>query len=441
MDKPIGIGILGCGTVGAGVAKILLKEAKLIRARVGRDLNLAKVADVDTETDRGIAFGPGVFVPDAFSVVADPDIDIVVETIGGQTIAKDLIMAAIEAGKHVVTANKALLAAQGGVIFKAAEKKGVDVAYEASVGGCMPVIKTIRESLVGNEILSMTGILNGTCNYIFTRIAEEGIPFESALAEAQAKGYAEAVPTLDIEGLDTAHKLTILASLAYGVNVELKDVYTEGISRITPLDLEYARQFGYTIKLLAIAKYRGQKVEARVHPTMIPLDNPLANVLGTLNAITLSTSAAGDIMLYGHGAGQMPTASAVVSDLGDLARNMACKCPCRVPALSFQPDRIQSARIRPMAEIQTHYYCRIFVADRPGVLSRISGILGQAGISIKSVHQKGRRTEGPVPIIMLTHLAKEADMKRAMKTIADLDMVAAEPMLIRIEDENGTDSD
>ena len=440
MEKSIRVGVLGFGTVGAGVAKILLQEADLIRARLGRDLVLAKVADIDVETDRGVDPGPGVLVKDAFQVASDPEIDIVVETIGGQTIAKDLIMEAIEKGKHVVTANKALLAAQGNIIFDAAAAKGVDVAYEASVGGCMPVIKTIRESLVGNKIHSMTGILNGTCNYIFTRISEEGIPFESALAEAQAKGYAEAVPTLDIEGLDTAHKLAILTALAYGVKVNLTDIYVEGISRITPLDLEYARTFGYTIKLLAIGKYRGGRVEARVHPTMIPFDNPLSNVQGTLNAVTLSTSAAGDIMLYGHGAGQMPTASAVVSDLGDLARNIGCGCPFRIPPLSFQPDRMKAANIRPMDEIETHYYCRILAADRPGVLSRISGILGESGISIKSVHQKGRRSEGPVPIIMLTHQAREADMKRALKTIADLDMVAEKPMLIRIEDENGGDA-
>jgi homoserine dehydrogenase len=282
----------------------------------------------------------------------------------------------------------------------------------------------------------MTGILNGTCNYIFTRITQEGITFETALKDAQAKGFAEADPTMDVEGLDTAHKLAILTTLAYGIEVKLEDIYIEGISKITPLDIEFAEQFGYTIKLLAIGKDLGASVEARVHPTMIPFDNPLSNVGGTLNAITVSGDAVGDVMLYGHGAGMMPTASAVISDTVDIARNLLFGSVGRVPLLSFQMDRIRKLPIMPIGEINTLYYFRLFAIDRPGVLSKIAGVLGNNNISIKSVHQKGRKTGGAVPIVMLTHTAKESEMKRAVDEIRSLEVVSGEPLLIRIEDEN-----
>ena len=435
--KTIDIAILGCGTVGTGVARLLLENGDILRDRVGCELNLKYVADIDTETDRGIAFAPGVMIPDAAQAIADPDVAIVVETIGGEGVAKQMMLDAIANGKHVVTANKALLAKHGNAIIAAADETGVDLAYEASVGGCMPIIKTVRESLVGNRISTMTGILNGTCNYILSKITDEGVVFEVALAEAQEKGYAEADPTLDVEGQDAAHKLAILAALAFGMQINFDDVYIEGISRITPMDIEFAAQFGYRIKLLAITKFDGQAVEARVHPTMIPFDNMLSNVNGTLNAISVSADAVDDILLYGHGAGMMPTASAVVSDIADIARNLASDGAGRIPVLGFQPDKVKTIPVMPMDEIVTNYYFRFDAMDRPGVLAAISGILGNYSISLKYVHQKGRKTNGSVPVVMLTHRAKEADVRRALSEIGSLDVVASEPMLIRIEDSNG----
>jgi homoserine dehydrogenase len=432
--KKINIGLLGCGTVGTGVAKLLIENKDLLTARVGADLNLRWVADIDIETDRGIRFPAGVLTTDAQKVLNDPEIDMVIEMIGGEGIAKDLMLQAINNGKHIVTANKALLAAHGNELFAAAARKGVDLAFEASVGGCMPTIKSMRESLVGNHIKSMSGILNGTCNYILSKIEDEGISFEDALAEAQRQGYAEADPTLDVGGFDTAHKIAILAALAYGMEINLKDVYIEGISRITPLDIEFARQFGYRIKLLAISKIQDNKVEARVHPTMLPLKNLLASISGTVNAITITGDAVGDILLYGHGAGMMPTASAVVSDIVDIARNILSGTVRRVPPLSYQRDSIRRIPVLPIDDLLTHYYFRFAALDRPGVLSTISGILGKYDISLQSVHQKGRKTNGSVPLVMLSHRAKEADVKRALAEIGDLNVVSDEPVLIRIED-------
>lgn len=429
------MGLLGCGTVGTGVAKILLEKRDLITAKLGAGLNLKYVADIDRTTDRGIRFEDGVFVEDAFKVVADPEIDIIIEMIGGEGIARDLILKAIENGKHVVTANKALLACHGQKIFQAATQNGVDLAYEASVGGCMPIVKTLRESLVGNHISAMTGILNGTCNYILSKITHAGSTFQEALSEAQAHGYAEADPTLDIEGIDTAHKLAILSALAYGMQINLKDIYIEGVTNITPLDIQFADQFGYRVKLLAIGKNNGTTVEARVHPTMIPFDNLLSNVNGTMNAITISGDAVEDVLLYGHGAGRMPTASAVVADIVDIARNLLSTSTGRVPLLAYQMENIREVPILPIDEISTHYYVRFAALDRPGVLSKISGILGNHDISIKSVHQKGRKTNGSVPVVMLTHLAKEADVKQAITEIELLDTVGEHPVVIRIEDE------
>ena len=433
--KDINIGLLGCGTVGTGVAKILIENRDLLRSRVGATLNLRRVADIDLKTDRGIRFDDGVFISDAYKIVDDPDIDIIVEMIGGEGVAMDLILRAIDNNKQIVTANKALLANHGNSIFKAAAKKGVDLAFEASVGGCMPIIKSLRESLVGNHVKSMAGILNGTCNYILSRSTDDGSSFEDVLAEAQEKGFAEADPTLDVEGIDTAHKLAILTSLAYGMEINFKDIYIEGISNITPMDIDFAGQFGYRIKLLAISKDTGNAVDARVHPTMIPFDNLLSSVNGVLNAITITGDAVGDVMIYGHGAGMMPAASAAISDTVDIARNLLSDASGRVPLLSYQMGNIRKIPIMPVDEILTHYYFRFAAVDRPGVLSKVSGILGDLGISIKSVHQKGRKTKGPVPIVMLTHLAKEADVQKAMAKITDLAVVKDRPVLIRIEDE------
>ena len=433
--KTINIGLLGLGTVGSGVARILLDNKDVISARVGADLILKRVADIDTVTDRGIQLAEDVMTTDARKVINDPDIDIIVEMIGGETIAKELILAAIDNGKPIVTANKALLAAHGNDIFAAAARKGIDLAFEASVGGCMPIIKTIRESLVGNHIRSMIGILNGTCNYILSKITDDGSTFDEALAEAQSKGYAEANPALDTEGHDTAHKIAILSALAYGMEINLNDVYTEGISHITPMDIEFAGQFGYKIKLLAISKFKDNAVETRVHPTMIPSDNMISNVNGTLNAVAVSADAVEDILLYGRGAGMMPTASAVIGDLVDISRNLITGAVARIPLLSFQPDQIRNIPIRPISDIVTHYYLRFSALDKPGVLSTISGILGQYGISIKTAYQKGRKMNGSVPLVMLTHSAQEKSAIRALSEIASLDVVSARPIMIRIEDE------
>ncbi|MCU0589952.1 MAG: homoserine dehydrogenase [Desulfobacterales bacterium] len=433
--REINIGLLGCGTVGTGVAKLLLEQRELIASRLGAVLNLRRVADLDVARDRGIRFPDGMLVPDARRVVEEPGIDIIIEMIGGEGIARELILKAIAGGRHVVTANKALIAGHGNEIFRSAAEKKVDLYFEASVGGCMPIIKTLRESMVANRIAAMTGILNGTCNYILSKITDEGSTFADALAVAQRQGYAEADPTLDVEGFDTAHKIAILSALAYGMPVNLKDVYIEGISHITPMDIEFAGQFGYRIKLLAISKRHDDAVEARVHPTMIPFANLLSNVNGTLNAITVSGDATGDILLYGRGAGMMPTASAVVSDVVDLARNLLSGTAGRIPALAFQPERIRPIPIMPIDRISSHYYFRFSALDRPGVLSSISGILGAHGISIQSVHQKGRKTNGAVPVVMLSHRAQEADVKKALNEISALDVTGAKPVLIRIEDE------
>ncbi len=437
--KVINVGLLGCGTVGTGVAKLLIENQALLRSRVGAELRLKNIADIDTRRDRGLDLAPGVMVPDALPVVDDPEIDIIVEMIGGEGIARELILKAIKNGKQVVTANKALLAIHGNTLFAAAAAAGVDLAFEASVGGCMPIIKTLRESLVANRIHAMTGILNGTCNYILTKISEDGSPFQEALAEAQKNGFAEADPTLDVEGFDTAHKLALLTALAFGIEINYEDITIEGISKITPQDIGFAADFGYRVKLLAIGKDRGSAVEARVHPTMIPEDNILSSVGGSLNAITVSADAVGDILLSGRGAGMLPTASAVLSDVVDIARNLVNGATGRVPALSYQRDQIRKVPLLPIEELTTHYYFRFSALDRPGVLSKISGILGNHEISLNSVHQKGRKTDGAVPIVMLTHRAREADVKKALAEIAFLDVVSDRPVVIRIEDDNDPD--
>lgn len=432
--NPINVGILGFGTVGTGVAKLLIENQDLIAKRVGTKIPLKRIADIDTTTDRGMTLNPGILINDAHKVINDPKIDIIVETIGGEEIAKELILNALAGGKAVITANKALLAKHGDILFSAATKKGVDLCFEAAVGGCMPIIKTLRESLVGNHIYEMIGILNGTCNYILSKITDEGISFETALAQAKDGGYAEADHTLDVEGLDAAHKLALLSGLAYGMRVDFDDIYIEGISKVTPLDIAFAKEFGYRIKLLAIGKNKNGHVEARVHPTMIPDNSILASVNGTLNAIMVKGDAVGKMLLSGHGAGMMPTASAIISDLADVARNLMYQTCCRVPVLSYQPENIIPHPVLPMADIITNYYFRFAALDQPGVLSKIAGILGNHEISIKSVHQKGRKNNGAVPLVMLTHQAREADVRQALDEIRALDMVGDDPVVIRIED-------
>lgn len=432
--KTVQVGILGCGIVGTGVARLLIKKRALLTARTGIVLNLKRVADLDIDRDRGVRFEPGVLTTDADAVISDPDIDIIVETIGGKSLAKELTLKALKQGKHVVTANKALLASFGNELVKAAMESRVDLAFEASTGGCMPVIKALRESLIANRIESITGILNGTCNYILTKMSKEKCSFDAALKQAQEKGFAEADPFLDIEGHDSAHKLAILISLAYGMEMNLTDIHVEGITSITPLDIEFAREFGYVIKLLAISKNNSDTVEARVHPAMVRLSNPLAHVDKSMNAVTIDGDATGKTMLYGHGAGMMPTASAVLSDIVDIARNLAAGARTRIPILGLETATVKPASILPIREIHTPYYFRFSAADQPGVLSRISGILGDCGISIKIVHQKGRRTNGSVPVVMITHLAKEEHAQKALQGISALDSILDKPVVIRIED-------
>lgn len=434
--KKIHLGLLGFGTVGTGVAKILMENGDLISARLGAVLNLKHAADIDITRNRGIRLPEGVLINDALQVVDDPEIDIIIEMIGGKEAAKDLILRAVRNGKQIVTANKALIAEHGKELFKAAEENGVDLAYEASVGGCMPIVKTIRESLVGNHIQSMTGILNGTCNYILTKCTDDKSTFQEALAQAQKNGYAEADPTLDVEGLDAAHKLSILTMIAYGMEVDFHHIHVEGITHITPLDIDFAEEFGYKIKLLAISKDKGDRIELRVHPTMVSDDNLLSNVCGPMNAVTISADRAGVVLLYGHGAGMMATASAVISDIVDIARNLLSGSTGRIPLLSFQPGTGKKKTILPADEIETYYYFRFSALDSPGVLSKIAGVLGDHGISIKSVHQKGRRFESSVPIVMLTHLAREANVNKALSEIAKLDVNRDTPMVIRIEEES-----
>ncbi len=440
--KKICVGIIGFGTVGAGVAKILIDNKDVISARVGAELNIKYIADLDITSDRGVDVGEGVLTTDAQKIITDPDIDIVIELIGGKTIAKDFTLAAINNGKHVVTANKALIASFGKEIVTAAVANNVDFGFEASVAGCIPVIKSLKESLAGNNISSVCGILNGTCNYILSKITNEGLAFDKVLADAQAIGYAEADPTLDIEGIDASHKLAIIMSLAYGMEINLDDIYVEGITGVTLEDIRNAEQLGYKVKLLAISKKIVDAdpdvedvIEARVHPTMIPFDNLFASVNDSLNAIDINGDAVGDMFLVGAGAGMMPTASAVVSDIVDISRNIhSCNNSQRVPILSYLPEQVKKIKVQPIEEIYSRYYFRFSVLDQTGVLSKISGVLGEHGISIKSVQQTEEREGQSVPIMMLTSLAKEANVKDAITEINELGITTEETILIRIEE-------
>lgn len=433
MKPRIGVGIIGFGTVGTGVAKVLLGNATLIRRRVGVPVELVRIADLDITRDRGVALPPGLMTTDAKQVLTDPAVDVVIELIGGYDTAKRVILEAIAAGKHVVTANKALLALHGEEIFEAAARKGVDLGFEASVGGGIPVIRALIEGLAGNTIQSIYGIINGTSNYILSRMTHEGHSFEAVLKDAQQAGYAEADPTFDVAGIDSAHKLAILVSLAYGTPVNFKEIYTEGITHITPTDIAYAKEFGFTIKLLAIAKLVDGEVEARVHPTMLPSVSPIAQVEGVYNAIQLVGDAVGDVVLYGRGAGSMPTGSAVVSDVIAIGRNLLKGAVGRVPAASFQQDQRRPLRMKPMEEISSLYYLRFTVVDRPGVLAQIAGELGRCGISISSMLQQGRREEQMVPVVIKTHMAKERDVQAALREINRKAFVSEPAMLIRVE--------
>ena len=433
MKSEIGVGLIGFGTVGTGVARVLIENAELIRRRVGVPVTLVRIADLDITRDRGIAIPPGVLTTDIQQVLTDPRVDIVIELMGGYDLAKRVILDAVQRGKHVVTANKALLAVHGEEIFAAASRQGIDLGFEASVGGGIPVIRALMEGLAANNIQSIYGIINGTSNYILSRMTSEGQRFDVVLEEAKRAGYAEADPTFDVAGTDSAHKLTIMVSLAYGTPVNFKEIYTEGITGLTPLDIAYAKEFGFTIKLLAIAKYSDGEIEARVHPTMVPSASQIAKVDGVYNAIQLVGDAVEDVVLYGRGAGSMPTGSAVVSDVMAIARNLLKDAAGRVPPASYQPDQRRPLRMRPMEEITSLYYIRFMVVDRPGVLSQIAGVLGRYGISISSVLQQGRKEGQTVPVVIMTHMAKERDIQCALREINPMPYISEPTTLIRVE--------
>ena len=432
--KTINVGLMGFGTVGTGVVKLLKEHAALLERRVGAKLRLKRIADIDLTKPRGVEVDQKTLITDAWQVIEDPSIEIVVELIGGTTVAKELNLAALKKGKHLVTANKALLATHGLELFRLAAEHRVDLGFEASVCGGVPIIRALREGLVANRILSIMGIVNGTCNYILTRMTEAGRPFEEVLKEAQAKGYAEADPSLDIDGIDASHKLQILASIAYGGYVDLGSIHVEGIRGINSSDIQYAKELGFRIKLLAIAKEADGEIEMRVHPTLVPEDHLLASVGGVYNAVYIVGNATGSLMFYGRGAGQMPTASAVVSDILEIAQNILHQRPSRPPHLP--QISAEGLGIKPMENLRTCYYLRVMAIDKPGVLSKISGILGDHNISIASVIQKGRREQATVPVVMMTHEAKEGDMQRALQLIDRLEVVMEKTVCLRVEGGN-----
>jgi homoserine dehydrogenase len=433
--RKINLGILGLGTVGTGVVKLIQEHADLLRKKVGAPLQIARIADVDLEKPRGVSLDRGLLTRDANEVVEDPEIQIVAELIGGVGAARDLSLKALRNGKHLVTANKALLALHGREIYRAAAEHQVNLGFEASVCGGIPILRALREGLVANRIQVILGIINGTANYILTQMSEEGKDFGSALAEAQAKGYAEADPSFDVKGFDAAHKLQILSSLAYGGYIDFDRIYVEGISSLSPLDIKYAGEFGYKVKLLAITKESNGKREVRVHPTLIPQHYLLASVGGVFNAVYIKGDAVGPLLFYGQGAGQMPTASAVVSDIVEIGQDILLRRPAYSNALPLHQAEEVGISILDIAEVRCRYYLRVSALDQPGVLSRVSGILGDHHISISSVIQKERHEESSVPVVMMTHEAKEGDMRQALEEIDRLEVVSRNTICIRVEGE------
>ncbi|MDT8318378.1 MAG: homoserine dehydrogenase [bacterium] len=432
-NRVIKAGLIGFGTIGAGVVKLLQENSTIITERLGASLKLTRIADRDIETEREVTPASDVIISsDAADILNDPEIEIVIELIGGYEPARSFVIEALEKGKRVVTANKALLAVHGEEIFEKALKTGNDIGFEASVGGGIPVIKALKESLAANRLQTIDAIINGTANYILTEMTNKGLDFAPVLKEAQDLGYAEADPTFDIEGVDSAHKLAILTSLAFGTKISLEDIHTEGISGISKLDIKYATELGYKIKLLAIAKEMDGEIEARVNPTMIPVTALLANVEGVLNAVYVTGDAIGPTMYYGPGAGMMPTASAVVGDMIDLARDIMNSVSGRVPPLAFR--KLKELKMRDMGQVVSKYYIRFSIVDSPGVLSEISGILGDHDISISSVLQKGRHEEKAVPLVIITHEASEKNIRDALHKIDKLDVVMDSSKVIRIED-------
>jgi homoserine dehydrogenase len=435
--QTIKVGLLGLGTVGTGVVQILHQQAELMTQRLGARLVLAKVATRRPERARDIQLPDVPVVGDVAEVIQDPEIAIVIELIGGYEPARTYLLDALAQGKHVVTANKAVLAQHGQELFEAANERGLDIGFEASVGGGIPIIRTIKEAFVANQFLAISSIINGTTNYILSRMSDQGLGFDEALKEAQELGFAEADPSFDINGIDAAQKLALLASLAFGSWVEQGHVYTEGITQLTQLDIAYARQFGYVVKLLALAKLEQGQLDVRVHPALVASTSGLASVQGSYNAVSITGDMVGRNMLIGRGAGALPTASAVVGDLVDVARNVIKQSSGRVPLQGYQIPRASALPLRDINDITCKYYLRFQVVDRPGVLAAITGILGQEGISIESVIQKGRgAAQGDtVSVVMMTHEAQERHVQQALQAIQNLSDVQGDTMRIRVEDE------
>ncbi len=438
--KAVGVGLIGFGTIGTGVVKVLQRNADVIERRLGFPLRLVRVADLDLERDRGVDLEGIRFDSDSDAVIEDPAVEIVIELIGGYDVAKRIILRAIEAGKHVVTANKALLALHGKQLFDAARKRGVDVAFEASVGGGIPILRALREGLAANHIDSVYGIMNGTTNYVLTQMEATGEPFDAVVKRAQDLGYAEADPTFDLEGVDAAHKLTLLVAMAFGADLTYKEIATEGICGLAPVDFAAASEFGYRIKLLGIAKaHRGaggaERIEARVHPTLIPRSSLLASVDGAMNAVAVCGDAVGPTLFYGAGAGELPTASAVVGDLIEVARDIRRGVAGRVAPLSYLPDELHTKPILPLGEIVGRAYLRFSALDRPGALAHISGILADHEIGIEAVSQSGQGGDGEsVPVLMQTDPVRESVLRAALEEIERLSDLSAPTRLIRIEE-------
>jgi homoserine dehydrogenase len=433
--KPINVGLLGIGTVGGGTFTVLQRNAEEITRRAGRPIRITVVADKNVELAKKVTAGACRVTDDAFSVVADPEVDIVVELIGGYGVAKELVLKAIANGKHVVTANKALLATHGNEIFKAAQDKGVMVAFEAAVAGGIPIIKALREGLSANRIEWIAGIINGTTNFILSEMRDKGLSFDTVLKEAQRLGYAEADPTFDIEGVDAAHKITILSSLAFGIPMQFDKAYIEGISKLDATDIKYAEQLGYRIKLLGITKRTEEGVELRVHPTLIPTKRLIANVEGAMNAVVVQGDAVGATLYYGKGAGAEPTASAVIADLVDVTRMATADPMNRVPHMAFQPNAMADLKILPMDDVITSYYLRLRVQDKPGVLADITRILADEQISIDAVIQKEpEEDEVQTDLIMLTHHTREKRINAAILKIEALGVVAGKVTKLRLEE-------
>ena len=440
--KPIQVGLLGIGTVGSGVFNVLQRNQEEIRRRAGRGIEITMVADLDTERARAVV-GEGVrVVGDAREVIANPEVDIVIELIGGYGIAKTLVLEAIAAGKHVVTANKALLAVHGTEIFEAASARGVMVAFEAAVAGGIPIIKALREGLTANRIQWVAGMINGTTNFILSEMRDKGLDFDVVLKEAQRLGYAEADPTFDIEGVDAAHKASIMSAIAFGIPVQFDKAYVEGITRLSAIDIRYAEQLGYRIKLLGITRRReGEGVELRVHPTLVPAQRLIANVEGAMNAVVVNGDAVGTTLYYGKGAGSEPTASAVIADLVDVTRLATSDPQHRVPHLAFQPGQMRDVSVLPMEQVITSYYLRLRVADQAGVLAQVTGLLAGAGISIDAVLQReadqvGGEGSTSTDLIILTHETREGTMNEAIAQMQALPSVLAPITRIRKEELN-----